>query len=141
MAHWLMKSEPDEFGWDDLVQKGEAMWDGVRNHQAANNMRTMKVGDRAFFYHSGPSAGKIGPHIIGIMEISKGPSPDPADEDWVVVHVKPGEKLPAPVPLSALKKEQALADMKVVRQPRLSVSPVSASEWKMIDILAKDAAG
>ncbi len=139
MAYWLMKSEPEEFGWDDLIEKGEAMWDGVRNHQAANNMREMAVGDAAFFYHSGPSAGKIGPHIVGIMTVSKPASPDPGDSEgkWVVVHVKPDEKLASPVALSALKEQSALADMKVVRQPRLSVSPVSEGEWNIILDMAK----
>lgn len=134
MAYWLMKSEPEEYGWKDLVKSGEARWDGVRNHQAANNMRDMAVGDRAFFYHSGPSAGKIGPHIVGIMEVSESASPDPSDESgkWVVVRVKPVERLAQPVPLSAMKQEKSLADMKVVRQPRLSVSPVSAAEWQAI---------
>lgn len=132
--YWLLKSEPEEFGWHDLVRAGESMWDGVRNHQASNNMRAMAVGDMAFFYHSGPGAGKIGPHIIGICQVTASARPDPTDETgkWVVVAVRAVEKLPRPLPLKAIKADPELAEMDILRQSRLSVSPVSAREWQYI---------
>ncbi len=137
--YWLLKSEPEEFGWDDLVRAGEAIWDGVRNHQAANNMRAMAVGDQAFFYHSGPGARKIGPHIVGICEVTGIAAPDPTDDTdkWVVVTVRATDKLPRPVPLRAIKAEPALSDMALLKQSRLSVGPVMPDEWKHICGMAK----
>jgi predicted RNA-binding protein with PUA-like domain len=132
--YWLLKSEPEEFGWNDLVKAGNAIWDGVRNHQAANNMRAMAVGDQAFFYHSGPGTGKLGPHIVGICEVTSTARPDPNDESgkWVVVTVNALQKLPKPITLRAIKADQELAQMALLRQSRLSVSPVTANEWAYI---------
>lgn len=132
--YWLLKSEPDEFGWDDLIAADEAVWDGIRNHQAANNLRAMAVGDHAFFYHSGPSAGKIGPHIVGICAITAPATPDPTDESgkWVVVKVRAVRKLPAPISLRAIRSDEGLANMALLRQSRLSVSPVTDHEWHHI---------
>lgn len=132
--YWLLKSEPEEFGWDDLVRVGDALWDGVRNHQAANNMRAMAVGDKAFFYHSGPGTGKFGPHIIGICEVTAPAQRDPTDDTgkWVVVTVRAIEKLLRPLPLRAIKADPALSQMALLRQSRLSVSPVSRDEWDYI---------
>jgi len=127
--YWLMKSEPDAYSWDDLVEKKEGMWDGVRNHTAAINLKAMKVGDEAFFYHS-----NIGLEVVGIMTISKEHFIDPTDEKarFVAVKVKPVRKIANPVPLKAIKANPKLADMQLVRQSRLSVAPVSAAEWKEI---------
>ena len=125
--YWLMKSEPDAYSWDDLVEQKEGMWDGVRNHTAAINLKAMKVGDEAFFYHS-----NIGLEVVGIMTISKEHFIDPTDEKarFVAVKVKPVRKIANPVPLKAIKANPKLADMQLVRQSRLSVAPVSAAEWK-----------
>lgn len=127
--YWLMKSEPDVYSYDDLVAEGEGTWDGVRNHTAAINLKTMKVGDEAFFYHS-----NIGLEIVAIMAITREYFIDPTDEKarFVAVKVKPVRKIANPVTLKAIKANPKLADMQLVRQSRLSVAPVSASEWKEI---------
>jgi predicted RNA-binding protein with PUA-like domain len=129
MAYWLMKSEPSAYSWDQLVKDGKTNWSGVRNYQAAINLKAMKPGDRAFFYHSNE-----GLAIVGIMEIVKAAYPDPTDKAgrFVMVDVKPLMPVPNPVTLSAIKAEPKLKEMKLVRQGRLSVSPVSAEEWKLI---------
>lgn len=126
---WLMKSEPDAYSWDDLVAEGEGTWDGVRNHLAARNLRTMRVGDRAFFYHS-----NIGKEIVGIVEISVSGIADPTDPDgkWAAVKVKPVEKLPHPVTLKQVKATPELAEMELIRLSRLSVSAVRPHEWEKI---------
>ena len=140
MTHyWLLKSEPEAFGWSDLLKAGDAMWDGVRNHQAANNLRAMAVGDRAFFYHSGPGAGKNGPEIVGICEVVRTAEPDPTDDTgkWVIVTVRAAQKFARPVPLRAIKATPALSDMALLKQSRLSVCPVAAEEWAIICAMAK----
>lgn len=126
---WLMKSEPDVYGWDDLVAEGEGTWDGVRNHLAARNLRTMAVGDLAFFYHS-----NIGKEIVGIARISASGITDPTDPDgkWAAVKLKPVVKLKAPVTLAQVKATPALAEMELVRLSRLSVSAVRPDEWELI---------
>lgn len=126
---WLMKSEPDVYSYDDLVTEGEGTWDGVRNHSAAINLRTMKVGDEAFFYHS-----NIGLEVVAIMTISQEHFIDPSDEKarFVAVKVKPSRKLKQPVTLKAIKANPKLAEMEMLRQSRLSVAPVRAAEWKEI---------
>jgi len=127
--YWLMKSEPDAYSWDDLVAQKEGMWDGVRNHTAAINLRTMKVGDEAFFYHS-----NIGLEIVGIMTISEEYFIDPTDEKarFVAVKVKPVRKIANPVTLKAIKANPKLAEMELIRQSRLSVAPVRPVEWNEI---------
>lgn len=129
MNHWLMKSEPDAFSWDDLVGKGRAEWDGVRNHLAQSHMKAMKTGDRAFFYHS-----NIGLEIVGVMEIVAAAAPDSTDETgkWIAVHVSPVEPLKRPVTLKEMKADPALADMVMLRQSRLSVSPVTRAQYDHI---------
>ena len=130
MAHWLMKSEPDVYGWDDLVRDGEGTWDGVRNHAAALHLKAMAVGDTALFYHS-----NIGKEAVGIMRISAPAFPDPTEAEgtrWVAVKVAPLKPLPRPVPLSAMKAEARLADMTMLRQSRLSVAPVSDAHWAVL---------
>jgi predicted RNA-binding protein with PUA-like domain len=126
---WLMKSEPDVYSYDDLVAEGEGTWDGVRNHSAAINLRTMKVGDEAFFYHS-----NIGLEIVAIITISQEHFIDPTDEKarFVAVKVKPSRKLAKSVTLKAIKANPNLAEMEMLRQSRLSVAPVRATEWKEI---------
>ncbi len=126
---WLMKSEPDVYGWDDLLAEGEGTWDGVRNHLAARNLRTMAVGDLAFFYHS-----NIGKEIVGIAQISVAGLTDPTDPEgkWAAVKVKPVAKLKAPVTLAAIKANPALAEMDLLRLSRLSVSAVRSSEWDIV---------
>ncbi|QCI95497.1 EVE domain-containing protein [Novosphingobium sp. EMRT-2] len=136
MALWLMKSEPDAYSWDDLVAEGEGTWDGVRNHLAARNLRTMKEGDLAFFYHS-----NIGLEIVGVITISKGGITDPTDPQgkWAAVKVKPVEKLKRPVTLKQIKATPELADMDLIRQSRLSVSAVKPDEWARIIAMSEAA--
>ena len=128
--YWLMKSEPDVYGWDDLVKDGTGMWDGVRNHSAKLNMMAMKVGDEALFYHS-----NIGKECVGIMRITEESAPDPTAEEgspWVIVRVAPVRPLAHPVPLAAIKADPKLADMDLIRLSRLSVGRVTPDEWKHI---------
>lgn len=131
MQYWLLKSEPDEFSFDDLVAKGDAgeEWDGVRNYQARNNMRAMQIGDLGFFYHS-----NIGKEIVGIAEIIALAHPDSTTDDprWECVDLKAVKALPKPVTLADCKASEALADMVLVNNLRLSVQPVTAQEWKII---------
>ena len=137
MAYWLMKSEPDVYGWDKLVADGRGKWDGVRNATAARNLKAMKKGDRAFFYHS-----NIGKEIVGVMEIVREAYPDSTDETgrWVMVDVKPLKPVKTPVTLAAVRADRALKDMALVRYARLSVQPVTPGEWKHICRLAGVAA-
>ena len=129
MQHWLLKSEPSAYSWDQLVKDGRTNWNGVRNFQAANNLKAMKVGDRAFFYHSNE-----GLAIVGIAEIVKDAYPDPTDKSgrFVMVDVKPLEPVKTPVTLAQIKAEPKLAEFKLVRQGRLSVVPVAPAEWQLI---------
>jgi len=131
--YWLMKSEPDVYGWEHLVRDGEGYWDGVRNPTAAMHMRAMKKGDHVLFYHS-----NIGLEAVGIMEISAEAEPDRTDKTgrWVAVCVKPVKPLPKPVSLKAIKAEPRLADLPMIRQSRLSVVPFSEKEWKIITQMA-----
>ncbi len=127
--YWLMKSEPDAYGWDDLVAQGEGTWDGVRNHRAANNLRAMKVGDEAFFYHS-----NIGLEIVGIMRVSKASIADPTDPEgkWAAVKVKPVKKLTRSVTLKEIKADPQLAEIELVKLSRLSVGVITPAEWDYI---------
>lgn len=132
--YWLMKSEPDAYGWADLVKEGEGTWDGVRNHRAANNLRAMEVGDEAFFYHS-----NIGKEIVGIAVISVSGIADPSDAEgkWAAVKVKPVRKLRRPVTLAQIKADPRLAEMEMIRLSRLSVAEVTAEEWDYILALSE----
>jgi predicted RNA-binding protein with PUA-like domain len=129
---WLMKTEPEAFGWDDLVRDGEALWDGVRNHRAANNLRAMEVGDLAFFYHS-----VTGKEIVGIAEVSEAGLTDPKDEKWAAVKVRPVRALERPVTLKEVKADPALAEMELVRLSRLSVAELRPEEWDHVLAMAK----
>jgi len=126
MAHWLMKSEPSSYSWDDLVRDGGTEWDGVRNPTARINLRAMKVGDEAFFYHSMDER-----QVVGIMRIARDAQPDAKDPNWVSVRVEPVRPI-SPVTLKAIKAEPGLAQMELLRQSRLSVAPVRDQEWKAI---------
>jgi len=126
MARWLMKSEPDVYSWSDLVRDGGTDWDGVRNNAARLHLRAMKAGDEAFFYHSGEERA-----VVGIMRISGPGRPDGEDGAWVKVPVAPVRPL-KPVTLKAIKAEPALAAMELIRQSRLSVSPVREAEWALV---------
>lgn len=134
MNYWLMKSEPDVFSYDDLVERGKAEWDGVRNHAAQLHMKAMRKGDLSIFYHS-----NIGVEAVGIMEIVEEAAPDSTDESgkWIAVHVAPKEKLPKPVTLKTMKADPALSGMVMIRQSRLSVSPLTEAEFRHIVALAK----
>ncbi|PSJ40377.1 EVE domain-containing protein [Allosphingosinicella deserti] len=127
MAYWLMKSEPGSYSWDDLVRNGGTEWDGVRNAAARLHLRAMKAGDQALFYHSGGDKA-----VVGIMRIAREGKPDGADGDWVSVAVEPVRALAVPVPLSAIRTEPRLAALEMLRQSRLSVSPVRDDEYLTI---------
>ena len=135
MARWLMKSEPGTYSWADLLRDGATDWDGVRNAAARLHLRAMTAGDEAFFYHSGEERA-----VVGIMEIAGPAEPDGADGAWVKVPVKPVKPL-APVTLAAIKAEPRLAGMELIRQSRLSVSPVRDEEWAIILAMARQAEG
>lgn len=131
MAYWLFKSEPDVFGWDDLVARGAAgeEWDGVRNYQARNNMRAMKIGERGLFYHS-----NLGKQAVGIVEVIAEAHPDSTTDDarWECVDIRALQPLPRPVSLDEAKSEPRLKGMVLVNNSRLSVQPVSEDEWAVI---------
>ena len=131
MAYWLFKSEPSNWSWDDQIAKGEKgeEWDGVRNYQARNMMRQMKVGDRGFFYHSQKDK-----EIVGIVEVVAAAHPDSTTDDdrWECVDIKAIEPLKTPVTLEQIKATRSLADMVLVNNTRLSVQPVTETEWTII---------
>jgi predicted RNA-binding protein with PUA-like domain len=129
MNYWLLKSEPDVYSWDRLVADKRTHWDGVRNNAAALNLKGMRAGDHAFFYHSGEER-----RVVGTCEIVREAYPDPSDASgrFVMVDVKALAPLPVPVTLAAIKAEPKLHDMRLVREGRLSVSPVSAEAWRLI---------
>lgn len=133
MAYWLMKTEPDDYTWEQLVADGVAMWDGVRNHQAARNMRAMKKGDRAFFYRSVQD-----PAIVGVMEIVREAYDDPNDpkQSFALVDVRPLMPVRREVSLQQIKAEPRLQHLALVRQSRLSVSPVDEEAWRLICAMA-----
>lgn len=129
MNYWLVKSEPFKYSWDKFVKDGSAMWDGVRNYTARNNMKAMKKGDLVYFYHSNE-----GLAIVGLAEVIREHYPDPTTDNdaWVVVDLKPVKALPKPVPLAAIKAEPSLGQMQLIRQGRLSVSALTLEEYQKI---------
>jgi len=137
MARWLLKSEPFKYSWDRMVADGRTHWDGVRNHQAANNLKAMRVGDRAFFYHSNE-----GLAVVGVVEVVREYYPDPSDESgrFGMVDVAPVLPVQAPVTLKQMKDDPLLQGMALVRQSRLSVCPVTEGEWARVCELAGIAA-
>ena len=134
MAYWLMKSEPGAWSWEDQVRDSVAEWDGVRNYQAANNMKAMKKGDKALFYHSVNEK-----RIVGIVTIVKEYYPDPTDASgrFGMVDVKAIRPFKEPVTLADIKGEPRLENLALVRQSRLSVLPVEDDEWKLICLIGK----
>lgn len=135
MRYWLFKSEPGTWGWDDQIAKGETgeEWDGVRNYQARNNMREMKLGDLGFFYHSVNEK-----RIVGVVEVCKEVHPDSTTDDprWECVDIKAVRVLANPVTLDMCKADTRLADMALIKNSRLSVQPVTAEEWAIVLELA-----
>ncbi len=129
MNYWLIKSEPHKYSWDQLVKDGNTMWDGVRNYAARNNLKAMKKGDKAFFYHSNE-----GLEIVGIAEVAKEFYQDPTTDDpnWVVVEFKPFKALKSPVSLADMKQMPELAEMDLIRLSRLSVGAVRKAEYDLI---------
>lgn len=131
MQYWLFKSEPNTWSWQNQVDKGDAgeEWDGVRNYQARNFMRDMKIGDRGFFYHSMKEKA-----VVGIVEVIAEAHPDSTtdDERWECVDIKAFEAVPIPVTLDQIKADPRLTDMVLVKNSRLSVQPVTPEEWKII---------
>ena len=129
MAHWLVKSEPAAYSWQQMQKDKKAGWSGVRNHQAANNMKAMKTGDECFFYHSNE-----GKEIVGIVTVSKLYHPDPSDETgkFGMVEMTAGEAMAKPVTLVDIKANPKLKEMVLVKNSRLSVQPVTDAEWKTI---------
>jgi len=129
MNYWLIKSEPTTYGWDDLVRDGKTRWDGVRNFQARNNLRAMKPGDLALYYHSVKEKA-----LVGVAEVVTAPYVDPTDAsgDWTVVDVAPAFALKEPVTLDAIKREKSLREMVLVKQSRLSVQPVRKEEFDTV---------
>jgi predicted RNA-binding protein with PUA-like domain len=136
MAHWLMKTEPSSWSWQQQVQAGDkgTFWSGVRNHLAKKHLKEMKVGEEAFFYHSGEERA-----VVGIVEIIKAYYPDPSDKSGVfgMVDVKAVKPLAKPVTLAEIKADRRLSEMVLVKSSRLSVQPVTDAEWKTVLALAK----
>ena len=138
MAHWLIKSEPDTWSWDQHVKKGKSdAWTGVRNFQARAHLAAMKKGDRAFFYHSVTEK-----RLAGVLEVVREAYPDPTDKEkkWAAVDFKAVMPIEKPVTLADIKAEPRLRDLKLIRQSRLSVMPVSPEEWKLLCKMAGIAA-
>ncbi len=133
MAYWLMKTEPGDYSWPQLVEDRIATWDGVHNHQAARNMRSMQAGDRVFFYRSMQD-----PAVVGVMEIARAAYEDPTDpkKSFVLVDVKPVKPVAREVSLQQIKADPRLQHLALVRQSRLSVSPVDEAAWRLICELA-----
>ena len=133
--HWLIKSEPEAYSFDRLVEEGRTLWDGVRNYRARNNLQTMQVGDEAFFYHSVSEK-----QIVGIVRISKAGLEDPKDDTgtWAAVEIEPVRKFATPVALAAIKAEPTLEEIELLRQSRLSVAEIRPEEWKIVRRMAGD---
>ena len=133
MNYWLVKTEPGTYSWDDLEKDKKTTWDGVRNFQARNHLKSMKKGDRVFIYHTGEEKA-----VIGIANIIKESFPDPKAGDWVVVDLAPDKKLKKPVTLAQIKGTKSLAGMVLVRSSRLSVQPVQEDEFNKVISLAAE---
>lgn len=133
--YWLIKSEPEAYSFDRLVEEGRTLWDGVRNYRARNNLQAMQVGDEAFFYHSVSEK-----QIVGIVRISKAGLEDPKDDTgtWAAVEIEPVRKFATPVTLAAIKAEPTLEEIELLRQSRLSVAEIRPEEWKIVRRMAGD---
>lgn len=137
MAYWLVKEEPGKYAFEQLLKDGKIAWTGVRNYQARNYLRQMQVGDLVFYYHTGKEK-----QLVGIAEVSRAAFPDLSAQegDWVAVELCPKQPLPAPVTLAEIKQVPALAGMKLLKQARLSVMPVSQAEYQTILQMAQEKA-
>lgn len=133
MNYWLVKTEPETFSWNDLIRDKKAGWDGVRNFQARTHLKNMKIGDQAFFYHTGDEKA-----IVGIAKVTKEHYPDPTDNDWVAVEIVPVRKLKKPVTLARIKADKRLSDMVLVKASRLSVQPVKREEFDKVIELSEE---
>ena len=127
MNYWLVKQEPEKYSFDDLLKDKKTVWDGVRNYQARNNLRDMKKGDQVFFYHTGSEKA-----VVGIAEVSKENFPDPSDENWLAVEIKPVEKFKKAVTLDEIKNDKHLENIALIKQSRLSVMPLTRKEFERI---------
>ncbi|MBN3584230.1 EVE domain-containing protein [Algoriphagus aestuarii] len=127
MNYWMVKSEPGSYSWDDFRKKGEDVWDGVRNYQARNFLRGMKLGDLVLFYHSGKEKA-----VVGVAEVSEESFPDPTNQEWLAVKLKVNSSLKNPVTLQEIKSEDLLSNMLMLRQTRLSVMSLEKSEFDLI---------
>jgi len=127
--YWMVKQEPETYSWDDFVKDGRTDWSGVRNYQARNNLRNMKVGDRVLFYHSGKEKA-----VVGLAEVAKGAYADPTADDpqWVAVDLKPTKPLANPVQLAAIRYDKRLSQLPLIRQSQLSVMPLTKDEFDVI---------
>lgn len=132
MNYWIVKQEPEAYSFDDLIKEGKTVWSGVRNFQARNNLRAMKTGDKVLFYHTGAEKS-----VVGLAEVSREEFPDPTDEKWIAVEIKPSEKFSKAVTLDEIKAENALENTALIRQSRLSVLPLTREEFEIILKLSK----
>lgn len=132
MSSWLVKTDPDTYTWNDLVRQGRTMWDGVRNHQAKQNLGKMQVGDEVFVYHSLTDKA-----VVGIAKVVSVPYPEPKHEQWTVVDVAPVKSLAKKITLEQIKADRILSAMVMVRQSRLSVTPVSRTQADRLKLLAR----
>lgn len=134
LGYWMVKQEPETYSWDDFVSDGRTDWSGVRNYQARNNLRQMRVGDRVLFYHSGKEKA-----VVGLAEVVKSAYPDPTAEDpqWVAVDLKPGKPLASPVPLAAIRYDKRLSQLPLIRQSQLSVMSLTKDEFDAIVSMGK----
>ena len=132
--YWMVKQEPETYSWDDFVKDGSTDWSGVRNYQARNNLKGMKVGDRVLFYHSGK-----GKEVVGLAEVVKSAYQDPTsnDEQWVAVDLKPVKPLATPVQLAAIRYDKRLSQLPLIRQSQLSVMPLTKDEFDVILAMGK----
>lgn len=131
MAYWVLLADPEDFGWNELERDGGAVWDGIKNARAQNNLRKTSVGDHALIYHTAPDKA-----IVGIAKITSEARPDPNAEERVVVDVKPVKKLKRALPLSELKQDEILREMSFVRMPRVAVQPVTDEQWARVQALS-----
>ncbi len=127
MNFWLIKQEPEKYSFDDLIKEGATDWTGVRNFQARNNLRAMRIGDKVLFYHSVSEKA-----VVGLAEVSREEFADPTDEKWIAVEIKPLEKFAKFVTLDEIKSEKELENIALIKQSRLSVIPLMKNEFEMI---------
>ena len=132
MNFWLVKQEPEAYSFDDLIKDGKTDWTGVRNYQARNNLRAMKPGDKVLYYHTGGEKS-----VVGLAEVAREEFPDPTDEKWIAVEIKPIQKLTKAVSLDQIKAETALQNIALIRQGRLSVLPLTKEEFEIITKLSE----